>query len=32
MNYKKPYEFLRSLPSSLNNFYKKNLKKFNNFK
>ena len=27
MNYKKPYEFLRSLPPSLNNFYKKNLKK-----
>ena len=27
MNYKKPFEFLRSLPPSLNNFYKKNLKK-----
>ena len=27
MNYKKPYEFLRTLPPSLNNFYKKNLKK-----
>ena len=27
MNYKKPYEFLRSLPSSLNNFYKKKSKK-----
>ena len=27
MNYKKPYEFLRSLSSSLNNFYKKKSKK-----
>ncbi len=27
MNYKKPYEFLRTLPSSLNNFYKKKSKK-----
>ena len=27
MNYKKPYEFLRSLPSSLNSFYKKKSKK-----
>ena len=27
MNYKKPYEFLRSLSSSLNNYYKKKSKK-----
>ena len=27
MNYKKPYEFLRSLSYSLNNFYKKKSKK-----
>ena len=27
MNYKKPYEFLRTLPFSLNNFYKKKSKK-----